>query len=80
MQAVESGGRLGDEGKQVVYPDQIAVTREVFLPSQIEIDYALRVKMAVAEAQKKGLGAITVDGKLIDAANLRMIDRLLRLI
>lgn len=70
---------MGYDGKQVVHPDQIAVTREAFVPSQIEIDYALRVKTAAAQAQEKGLGAITVDGKMIDAANLRMIDRLLRL-
>lgn len=70
---------MGYDGKQVIHPDQIIPTRDAFIPTSEELAYALRVKDAIREAEAKGLGAMTVDGKMIDAANIRMVDRLLRM-
>jgi malyl-CoA/(S)-citramalyl-CoA lyase len=38
---------------------------------------AQRVVAAMEEAERKGQAAVTVDGKKVDYANLRMIRRLL---
>jgi malyl-CoA/(S)-citramalyl-CoA lyase len=70
---------MGYDGKQVIHPDQIIATRNAFIPSCAELACALRVKAAIREAEARGLGAVTVDGKMIDAANIRMVDRLVRM-
>lgn len=68
---------MGFDGKQVIHPSQIAPTREAFIPTPEERAAAERALAALEEAARQGLGAITVDGKMIDYANVRMIQRLL---
>jgi citrate lyase beta subunit len=58
--------RLGYEGKSCIHPSQIALANEVFRPSDEEIAHALRVVAAWREAQEKGIGALVVDGRMID--------------
>jgi malyl-CoA/(S)-citramalyl-CoA lyase len=68
---------MGFDGKQVIHPGQIVPTRDAFVPSAAEIAFAVRVRDAMRAAEENNLGAVSVDGKLIDAANLRMIRRVL---
>jgi malyl-CoA/(S)-citramalyl-CoA lyase len=68
---------MGFDGKQVIHPSQIEITRDAFIPSDDEIAYAHRAIAALREAERNGQGAVTVDGKMIDYANIRMIQRLL---
>jgi malyl-CoA/(S)-citramalyl-CoA lyase len=68
---------MGFDGKQVIHPSQIEITRDAFIPSDDEIAYAHRAIAALKEAERNGQGAVTVDGKMIDYANIRMIQRLL---
>jgi malyl-CoA/(S)-citramalyl-CoA lyase len=68
---------MGFDGKQVIHPSQIEITRDAFIPSDEEIAYAHRAIAALKEAERNGQGAVTVDGKMIDYANIRMIHRLL---
>jgi len=68
---------MGFDGKQVIHPSQIEITRDAFVPSEDEIAYAHRAIAALKEAERNGQGAVTVDGKMIDYANIRMIHRLL---
>jgi malyl-CoA/(S)-citramalyl-CoA lyase len=68
---------MGFDGKQVIHPSQIEITRDAFTPSEDEIAYAHRAIAALKEAERNGQGAVTVDGKMIDYANIRMIHRLL---
>jgi citrate lyase subunit beta/citryl-CoA lyase len=58
--------RLGYEGKTCIHPSQIALANEVFRPSDEEIAHSLRVTEAWREAQEKGIGALVVDGRMID--------------
>jgi citrate lyase subunit beta/citryl-CoA lyase len=58
--------RLGFEGKSCIHPSQIALANEVFRPSDEEIAHALRVVAAWREAKEKGVGALVVDGRMID--------------
>jgi malyl-CoA/(S)-citramalyl-CoA lyase len=68
---------MGYDGKQVIHPTQIEATRNAFIPSDEELANAQRVIAAMAEAERNGQAAVTVDGKMVDHANLRMIRRLL---
>jgi malyl-CoA/(S)-citramalyl-CoA lyase len=68
---------IGFDGKQVIHPSQIEATRNAFIPSDEELAYAQRVIAAMEEAERNGQAAVTVDGKMVDYANLRMIRRLL---
>jgi malyl-CoA/(S)-citramalyl-CoA lyase len=68
---------MGYDGKQVIHPSQIEVTRDAFVPSEDELAYAARAIAAMEEAERNGQGAVTVDGKMVDYANIRMIRRLM---
>jgi malyl-CoA/(S)-citramalyl-CoA lyase len=69
---------MGFDGKQVIHPIQIEPTRDAFVPSAQELAYARRVIAEMDAAERAGMGAVTVDGQMIDYANLRMIRRVLR--
>jgi malyl-CoA/(S)-citramalyl-CoA lyase len=68
---------MGFDGKQVIHPSQIEPTRKAFVPSDEEIAHAERAIAAMEQAERRGEGAVTVDGKMVDYANVRMIRRLL---
>ncbi len=58
--------QLGFDGKSVIHPNQIPIVHQVFDPSEKEVDQAKRIVEAAREAAKKGLGAVTVDGRMVD--------------
>jgi citrate lyase subunit beta/citryl-CoA lyase len=66
---------LGYDGKWCIHPDQIAIANDVFSPAPAEIAWARRVLDAYAVATAKGAGAVAIDGKMIDAASIRMAER-----
>ncbi len=63
--------QLGFRGKLVIHPSQIAHVNEVFSPSEDEVAYARKVVGAFRSAEAEGQGAISLNGKMIDAANAR---------
>jgi malyl-CoA/(S)-citramalyl-CoA lyase len=68
---------MGFDGKQVIHPTQIEATCNAFIPSDEELAYAQRVIAAMEAAERNGQAAVTVDGRMVDYANLRMIRRLM---
>lgn len=58
---------LGFTGKLAVSPRQIACINRVFSPTLEEISYAGDVCRAAKLAQEQGKGAVSLDGKMIDA-------------
>jgi citrate lyase subunit beta/citryl-CoA lyase len=58
--------RLGFTGKSLIHPGQIETINDVFSPSAAEVAYARRVIDAFEAGQLKGLGAVALDGKLLD--------------
>ena len=60
------GRRLGFAGRQCIHPDQIAVVHEVFSPTADELAHARRVVEAYDAGVAKGLGAIALDGEMLD--------------
>jgi malyl-CoA/(S)-citramalyl-CoA lyase len=68
---------MGYDGTQVIHPSQIEATRDAFIPTDDELAYAQRVTAAMEEAERNGQAAVTVDGRMVDYANIRMIRRLM---
>ena len=68
---------LGYEGKWAIHPSQVALANEVFTPTAAEVTKARRIKSAMAEAAAQGKGAVSLDGRLIDIASIRMAEALL---
>ncbi|NAO28813.1 CoA ester lyase [Pseudomonas syringae pv. dysoxyli] len=57
---------VGFAGKSCIHPTQIALANQAFLPSDSEVAEAQRVLAAAAQAERDGMGAYLVDGKMID--------------
>jgi len=62
----EQGRRLGFNGKSLIHPGHIDTVNEVFSPSAAEVSHARRVVRAFEDGQARGLGAVALDGKLLD--------------
>ncbi|HKX94082.1 MAG TPA: CoA ester lyase [Methylibium sp.] len=68
---------LGYEGKWAIHPSQIELANEVYTPSAAEVTKARRILEAMAQAAKEGKGAVSLDGRLIDIASIRMAEALI---
>jgi len=58
---------LGFQGKLCIHPLQIEPCHEIFSPGLDEIAFAERVCQAYEASQTQGVGAIQLDGKMIDS-------------
>uniref|UniRef100_A0A7S3RZS2 HpcH/HpaI aldolase/citrate lyase domain-containing protein n=1 Tax=Strombidinopsis acuminata TaxID=141414 RepID=A0A7S3RZS2_9SPIT len=65
---------LGCEGKWAIHPSQIKLANEVYSPSEKEVTQAKRILEAMEDAAKKGMGAVSLDGKLIDIASIKQAE------
>lgn len=65
--------RLGYWGKCIIHPKQLEPVTKVFIPSNNEIHWAKKVVAALGETMEKGRGkgAVTVDGRMVDAVHYR---------
>lgn len=75
--AARRAAALGCEGKWAIHPSQVALANEVFTPSAHEVDKARRILDAMEQAAKEGKGAVALDGRLVDAASIRMAEQLI---
>lgn len=57
---------IGFKGKFAIHPAQVDPINRVFSPTEDEIDHAARVVAAYEEAERKGRGSTSLDGKVID--------------
>jgi malyl-CoA/(S)-citramalyl-CoA lyase len=77
VSAANRAAVLGYEGKWAIHPSQIELANKVFTPSEAEVTKARRILDAMAQAAKEGKGAVSLDGRLIDIASIRMAEALL---
>lgn len=75
----EMARRLGYIGKSCIHPTQVPLANAVFRPTDEEIAHALRVVAAARVASEKGVGAFTVDGRMVDAPFIRRAEHVLAL-
>jgi malyl-CoA/(S)-citramalyl-CoA lyase len=76
--AARRAAALGCEGKWAIHPSQVELANEVFSPTDAEVERARRILQAMEDAAKEGHGAVSLDGRLIDAASIRMAENLIR--
>ncbi len=57
---------LGFDGKGCIHPRQIKVIHEAFAPEEAEVQRARKIVLAFEEAEKKGLGVVSLGSKMID--------------
>ncbi|MDF2425909.1 MAG: CoA ester lyase [Nitrosopumilus sp.] len=74
------GKSLGYSGKSIIHPDQIPVVHKLFHPNKNEISWAEKVCKIYLESTKKGKGATTVEGKMIDEVHFKQAKALLDLV
>jgi citrate lyase beta subunit len=67
---------LGYDGKWAIHPDQVDIINQVFSPSIEDIVRARKVLAAHKEAEEKGLGAVAVEGRMVDRATVRLAKQL----
>ncbi|MET8207672.1 CoA ester lyase [Streptomyces sp. NPDC005373] len=63
---------LGFDGKWAIHPSQVSIAHEVFTPTKEEVAAALDVIARYRGAEADGTGAIGHDGRLVDAAHIRL--------
>jgi citrate lyase subunit beta/citryl-CoA lyase len=63
---------LGYTGKWAIHPSQVPVANAVYSPTAEEIALARRNVTAYRDGEANGLGAVGVDGVLVDAAHAKM--------
>jgi len=67
----EQGRILGFDGKSLIHPDQLAVTNDIYRPSEEDIDLAHRQMAAFEEAEASGKGIAVLDGQIVE--NLHIV-------
>ena len=73
------GKSLGYVGKTIIHPDQISIIHKIFHPNKTELEWAEKVCNTYEKSTKKGKGATTVDGKMIDEVHYKRAKSLLDL-
>jgi len=69
---------MGCEGKWAIHPSQIVLANEIMGPDTTEVDRARRILSALEVAASEGKGAVTFEGRMIDAANIRQAQMLVK--
>ncbi|MBC9130143.1 citrate (pro-3S)-lyase subunit beta [Frischella sp. Ac48] len=59
--------KLGYNGKSLINPRQIELLHNAYAPTAAEVENAQKVVEAAEEGERKGLGVISLNGKMIDA-------------
>ena len=69
--------RLGFVGKSCIHPTQVPLANAVFRPTDGEIAAARRVVEAAQGAERDGVGAFLVDGRMIDVPFIKRAESIL---
>ncbi len=71
------GRQLGYAGKMAIHPGQLEIINRAFGPSPDEIAHAARIVSAAGQHLAAGLGAFTLDGRMIDAPVVKAAENVL---
>lgn len=69
---------LGFHGKMVIHPRQLDIVNMVFSPKDDDVEWARKVIRAFEEASLNGKGVVSLEGKMIDEANYRYAQDLVK--
>jgi len=65
-ESVTEAKSLGFDGKGCIHPRQVKVVHEAFAPTEQEIEKAKKIVSAFEDAEKKGMGVVSIGSKMID--------------
>ncbi|MCX4831267.1 CoA ester lyase [Streptomyces sp. NBC_01016] len=68
---------LGFDGKWAIHPSQVPLANEVFTPAKEEVTAAEDLIARYRRAEAEGTGAIGHDGRLVDAAHIKLATNVL---
>lgn len=68
---------LGFDGKWCIHPGQIPIANDVFAPTSAEVAAAREAIDTYRASEAQGVGAIGQDGRLVDAAHMRLAENTL---
>jgi citrate lyase subunit beta/citryl-CoA lyase len=71
--------RLGYIGRTIIHPKQIAPVRQAYAVPDAEVSYYRKVVTEFEAAEKTGIAAIAIEGKLVDYAMYQRAKRVLQL-
>lgn len=69
---------LGMVGKWAIHPKQVALSNEVFTPSEEAVAEAREILAAMEEAKARGEGATVYKGRLVDIASIKQAEVIVR--
>ena len=69
---------IGMTGKAAISPRHVETINNVFAPTDAEVEHAVRVCEGAIDAKEKGLGAWSLDGKMVDAPIIKRAVNLLK--
>ena len=75
--AATHAGLLGYDGKWAIHPSQVPIANEVFAPTEAEIAEAEEAVEIYRRSEAEGTGAIGREGRLVDAAHMRLAENVL---
>ncbi len=78
-QSVIEAKSLGFEGKGCIHPRQIPVVHKYFEPTKEEIEKAKKIVTAFEDAERKGIGVVSIGTKMIDAPVVKRAQRIIHL-
>ena len=67
---------LGYDGRWAIHPNQIATINKIFTPTREEIERAAKIIEAARTAKKSGMGAVSLEGRMVDQASVRIAKKL----
>lgn len=70
---------LGFTGKLCIHPLHVEIINKIFTPSEKEVTLARKIVDAYEKAKAQGLGATSVEGRMIDEATYRLALNTLKL-
>lgn len=68
---------IGFQGKFCIHPDQLAPANRIFSPPEEDVNWARRVVDAYEEGVTQNLGAVALDGQMIDKPVLEQAENVL---
>lgn len=71
--------QLGFDGNSVINPRQIPLVNTIYAPTEKEIQNAKEVIWGIREAEAKGSGVISVNGKMVDKPIVERAERVIAL-
>lgn len=70
------GRQWGFSGKQAIHPKQVDIVQQTFMPSEQEVERAEKILDGAKDHAGKGVGAFSLDGKMIDAPVIKWAEKI----